>query len=251
MAEPGTACCKLAPVTSSDYTPKGTYTELAGCKAYITGSSPSTSKTAIFFVPDVFGFLPPSLQGADRLASLAGSIVIFPDFFDGEPLGLDVIPADTDEKKAALGEFMKTKIGLDENRKKLDAFLKAAKEVYPGVEAWGAVGYCWGGKLVAQASGSETKFKVTGQVHPGRLELDEARAIEVPHIVLFSKEDGEPKDVEAYGDVLKEKKQNFVEMYGTMHHGWMAGRAKLDEEENKKEFERGYQQLGDFFRKNM
>jgi dienelactone hydrolase len=36
-----------------------------------------------------------------------------------------------------------------------------------------------------------------------------------------------------------------------MHHGWMGARAKLGEEENLKEYERGYNQLAAFFGKHL
>ena len=39
--------------------------------------------------------------------------------------------------------------------------------------------------------------------------------------------------------LVGEGKKNVVERYGTMHHGWMGARAKLHEEKNLKEYERG------------
>lgn len=37
----------------------------------------------------------------------------------------------------------------------------------------------------------------------------------------------------------KNNKENVVEKYGDMHHGWMGARANLEDKENLKEFERG------------
>ena len=46
--------------------------------------------------------------------------------------------------------------------------------------------------------------------------------------------------MEEYGKALKSNnKNNVVEKYGTMHHGWMGARANLENKENEKEFERG------------
>ncbi len=61
----------------------------------------------------------------------------------------------------------------------------------------------------------------------------------IPHIVLAS--NGEPEEVvKQYHDLLVgEGKKNVVETYGTMHHGWMGARAKLEEEANLKEYTRG------------
>ena len=42
-----------------------------------------------------------------------------------------------------------------------------------------------------------------------------------------------------YEEVLRAKKVNEVETYGSMHHGWMGARANFESEENVKEFERG------------
>lgn len=42
-----------------------------------------------------------------------------------------------------------------------------------------------------------------------------------------------------------------VETYATMHHGWMGARANLNNEENLKEYKRGYNQLVGFFEKHL
>lgn len=72
----------------------------------------------------------------------------------------------------------------------------------------------------------------------------------VPHICLFSKEDGSPELVAEYTKALKAtRKENVVEKYGTMAHGWMAARADFADGQVVKEFERGYGQLAEFFAK--
>jgi dienelactone hydrolase len=74
----------------------------------------------------------------------------------------------------------------------------------------------------------------------------------IPYICLFSGEDG--GQVPAYEEALngnKCGKENFIEHFGDMHHGWMGARARLGEEKNKKEYERGYDMAGAFFRKNL
>jgi dienelactone hydrolase len=58
--------------------------------------------------------------------------------------------------------------------------------------------------------------------------------------------------VAAYHEVLVgEGKPNAVETYATSHHGWMGARARLHEEGNLKEYERGYGALADFFAANL
>ena len=55
------ACCTLPPV-EVEYTPKGSYSDVAGIKSYVTG--PADSKKIILSVYDVFGFSNQILQGA-------------------------------------------------------------------------------------------------------------------------------------------------------------------------------------------
>ena len=88
-------------------------------------------------------------------------------------------------------------------------------------------------------------------MHPGRLEVKEARAITIPHICLFSKEDGSPELVEEYGNVLKERQENFVDKYDAMVHGWMGARGNLEDPEVVKDFDKGYTQVADFFQQHL
>ena len=100
-------------------------------------------------------------------------------------------------------------------------------------------------------SAKDTPFKASGQAHPGRLAVEDVKAMTIPHICLFSKEDGSPELCEEYGKALMERKENFVEKYGTMVHGWMGGRSKLEDPEVVKDFDKGYTQLADFFTKHV
>lgn len=80
--------------------------------------------------------------------------------------------------------------------------------------------------------------------------LDEAdaKAQTAPHILLASKD--EPADkVALYKEVMGDKAE--VTTYETMHHGWMGARSDLKNEENVKEYERGYKQAADFFVKHL
>lgn len=81
----------------------------------------------------------------------------------------------------------------------------------------------------------------------------DAEALTIPHIVLASKD--EPADVVSqYKEILEggqKGKTGVVETYATMNHGWMGVRAKLDVEDDRKEYERGYKQVADFFNKHL
>ena len=74
----------------------------------------------------------------------------------------------------------------------------------------------------------------------------------IPHICLFSKEDGTPELCEKYGNALREKnKENVVDKYATMVHGWMGARSNFEDPEVVKDFEKGYKQLAEFFKKHL
>ncbi|MCJ1335172.1 hypothetical protein MMC09_000438 [Bachmanniomyces sp. S44760] len=63
----------------------------------------------------------------------------------------------------------------------------------------------------------------------------------IPHLALFSKEDGTPELVASYTAALKKNNNgndNETEIYDKMHHGWMGNRAFLEDDKDGKEFER-------------
>ena len=73
-----------------------------------------------------------------------------------------------------------------------------------------------------------------------RLAKEDAQGMTIPHICLFSPQDGTPDLRKEYTQILEvEGKSNYVEIYSSMFHGWMGGRANLENEDNAKEFERG------------
>ncbi|TVY40721.1 putative AIM2 family protein [Lachnellula occidentalis] len=240
------ACKTIPPVIAEGYENKGSWGEIAGLK-----TCPATATKALVALYDVFGPAPQTLQGADAVSMALNALVLVPDFFRGGKMEFSWYGNDlSEETKAAKEAF--TAMAMD-----FSAFVPALKDVvgegkerWEGVEAWGAYGLCWGGKVVALSSGPGTPFKASGQVHPGRLATTDAYHITIPHIVLAS--NGEDAAiVQQYKDVLG--KQGVVETYGGMHHGesfflpkmnekklgWMGARANLKDEANFKEYERG------------
>ncbi|KAK8040947.1 dienelactone hydrolase [Apiospora phragmitis] len=166
-------------------------------------------------------------------------------------------PADTPEKQAlvkgwfdAVGDYRKSK-------PKLLGVRRAAGERFASVRSWGVFGLCWGGKAAVLASGEDNegegrRINVSGTAHPGALDAADAEALSVPYIVLASED--EPADVVAqYKEIIEGRpdKTGVVETYSTMGHGWMGVRAKLDVEDDRKEYERGYKQVADFFGKYL
>lgn len=99
------ACCSVPPVVSDGYKPKGDYLTIEGLKTYATG--PTTAKSAILTIYDIFGFFPQTLQGADILAHADQEHqyqVFIPDFFEGKPADISWYPPDTKEKGEKLGQ---------------------------------------------------------------------------------------------------------------------------------------------------
>lgn len=66
MSTQSHACCTVPPV-QHDYKEKGSFTTVEGMKTYQTG--PSSTKSGLLVVYDIFGFFPQTLQGADILAT--------------------------------------------------------------------------------------------------------------------------------------------------------------------------------------
>lgn len=243
------ACNTIPPVVAEGYNHKGSYVELAGLNTYVTGSQTSTK--AVVDIVDIFGLSPQTLQGADLLAAALDALVVVPDFFRGEPAqGIWFSGGEENDKKKSA--FMAKHLSnFDGSVKELLAVVEEGKNKWSSIEAWGANGLCWGGKVTALASGENTPFKVTGQVHPGLLNKADAEKIAIPHIVLASKDENAAV-VREYEEVFSQPgKVGEIETYGTMHHGWMGGRADLKNADNLKEYERGYNQLVKFFSKYL
>ncbi|KAL6235624.1 hypothetical protein BDW75DRAFT_250709 [Aspergillus navahoensis] len=245
------ACRTIPPVISEGYTPKGTSSVIRDLSfnTYVTG--PSTSTTAILAIYDIFGNSPQTTQGADILAARLNALVLIPDFFRGDGAKYEWVPPDTEEKTAALMEFVNTKASFAGTAQSLPGLVDTYKRAFPSVQKWGAYGLCWGGKVLVLSSGEETPFAGTVQVHPGRMDKADAQTLTIPHGVLASRD--EPAgEVDAYERIIKDKGLGgFVETYGDMWHGWMGARADLEKEGSRKEYVRGYEQLAGFFEKYL
>jgi len=76
----------------------------------------------------------------------------------------------------------------------------------------------------------------------------DAEKITIPHLVLASK-DEDPGQIREFEEGLKGEK--YVETFGGMIHGWMSARGDLEDEEVRKEYERGYKTVLEFFEKHL
>lgn len=67
----------------------------------------------------------------------------------------------------------------------------------------------------------------------------DAKNAVIPHVVLASKEESTDVNAEYKAVFDKSTLGSYIDIYPTMHHGWMGARANLDDAENKKEYDRG------------
>ncbi|KAE8144301.1 hypothetical protein BDV25DRAFT_167159 [Aspergillus avenaceus] len=238
------ACCSIPPIVPKGYQAKGEYKTLNGLKTYVTG--PENASKAILVIYDIFGFFDQTIQGADILATANEQKyrVFMPDFFEGQPADISWFPPQTDEHKQNLGQFFQTKAVPDKTLSKIPGVLSEAGSF----ESWSILGYCWGGKITALASGKDNKaFKAAVQCHPAMLAPDDAKSVTIPMALLASKDEN-PQDVQAFGANLQVP--NYVETFTTQIHGWMAARSNLEDSEVRKEYERGYKTALEFLHKH-
>ena len=189
------------------------------------------------------------MQGADILAD-QGFLVVMPDFFHGKPMAQEDYPPDNEDKKKRIGAFFEGPADITKNLKALSSFATAASKEFPSVQNHAILGFCWGAKVAIKAADKRDVFKAVAAVHPAMVDAADAKDLTAPIMMLASK-DEPADDVSKFKDNLPSsvKDQSVVETYDNMFHGWAAARANLDDEENKKEFKRAYEQLSTFFTK--
>ncbi|KAF2098134.1 dienelactone hydrolase family protein-like protein [Rhizodiscina lignyota] len=244
------ACCTVPPVVSKGYKEKGEWITVDGMKTYVTG--PADAKKAILVVYDIFGFFHQTLQGADIMAygdHEQPYKVFMPDFFEGSPADISWYPPDNEEKGKKLGEFFQT---LAAPPKTLPRIPKVVEELKggaaKGISDWGIVGYCWGAKIIKLSSMEGTVFKAAAGVHPAMVDPADAEKITIPLVVLPSMDEDK--------DAIAKFEQNLkvphsVEWFPDQVHGFMAARSDLEDPKVKKEYERGYKHLLDFFHAHL
>jgi len=117
-------------------------------------TGPSTATSAIFIIYDIFGYSPQTIQGADILAHADASHqyqVFLPDFFYGKPLPHSSFPPDTPEKQKQVGDFFAGPANPGETAEKVPELVKEIEKQRGGIQKWGSLGMCWGGKVSLHA----------------------------------------------------------------------------------------------------
>ncbi|KAI8818509.1 dienelactone hydrolase [Fimicolochytrium jonesii] len=257
MTEINKACCSLPPVKSA-YKPVGTTTTIAGLECYVTG--PQTADKALIAVYDIFGMnFSQVKQGADLLGT-QGYKVVIPDFFRGQPFPDDTFPAFdspmkslatmTAETKSALMAFMGSSANFATRQPDLLAVVEHLRNT-ESIANIGAYGLCWGGKLVIlTASQNPTAFSAIAQVHPARMEPEDAEGLTIPLASYIS--DDESVDAQKQLEEIMSRKKfdnklNDFKHFVGMHHGFAGSRADLSNEVGAENFQDVYNRLASFF----
>ncbi|CAE6403915.1 unnamed protein product [Rhizoctonia solani] len=230
-------CCTIPPV-ASDYNPKGTFETINEILTYVIGDK--SSEKAIIIATDGFGMAPLTQQGCDILAS-QGFYVLMPDYLGDQALQDGDVPFDTPEK---VEKRNKLSAGVGNPQKRAIDLVKLGEKLKSEGFTVGAVGYCWGGKLIMLAGASDAFAAVAG-VHPSLLAPEDAANCKAT-IGLYPTKDEDPAAMEPFVKIAKDYK-----LYSNAYHGFAAARAQLDDPHYKAEYEDVFKRLSTFFKKHL
>ncbi|KAJ9696266.1 hypothetical protein PVL29_008481 [Vitis rotundifolia] len=230
----GPQCCENPPTLSSS-SGAGCVAEIGGLKAYVSG--PSDSKLAILLVSDVYGYEAPNLRKlADKVAA-AGFYVVVPDFFYGDPF----VP-----ETKTIPVWIKAH-GTDkgfEDAKPIIAELRSK-----GINAIGAAGFCWGGKVVVELS-KAGHIQAAVLLHPSLVTVDDIKEIKAPIAILGAETDhmSPPELLKQFEEVLSTKPEvnGYVKIFPGVAHGWSV-RYKVEDKEAVKQADEAHQNMMDWF----
>lgn len=175
MADKSCACIKG---TIHEGQPTGTFSTIHNLKTYIAGDT-NTARALIILYTDVFGHaLPNNLLLADAIAKKGNFLVYVPDFFQGDPVKLqlaDVLIPVNAKTQSTIGKYTgllanapaflawSLRHSANETDELCMRFLgDVRRETAKGEKNWkiGMVGYCWGGRYAIRAARQENMIDV-------------------------------------------------------------------------------------------
>ncbi|XP_044486882.1 endo-1,3;1,4-beta-D-glucanase-like [Mangifera indica] len=231
----GPQCCANPPNLNPG-SGVGHVEELGGLKTYVNGSS--QSKLGVLLVSDIFGYEAPNLRKlADKIAAV-GFYVAVPDFFYGDPYE----PNPEKPFQAWLKDHGADK-GFDDAKPVIQD-LKSK-----GITAIGAVGFCWGAKVVVQLAKVEF-INAAVLCHPSFVTPDDIKVVEVPIAVLGAEIDhsSPPALVKQFEEILSAKPEvdAFVKIFPKVSHGWTV-RYNIEDTEAVRCADEAHQNLLEWF----
>ncbi|OZJ05314.1 hypothetical protein BZG36_01588 [Bifiguratus adelaidae] len=236
-------CCASGFLATGE--PKGTEATFGGLNSYVAVPKEKPT-TCVLIVTDVFGYkLVNTRLIADAFAE-AGFLCVIPDLLGDAALPADILetkPAD-ELSKLSWGDYMHERflkkaklvptmmtlifsLSLSKVMKDIDGVLAGITEKY-GITAFGAQGYCWGGKHSIVLT-HKPQVKAAVVAHPSRLSLpDDIQKMSAPGLFLCAGKDFDfgPKKYGQAEQILKKKKETGsgpdygFHIYETAPHGF-------------------------------
>ncbi|KAG6764831.1 hypothetical protein POTOM_032319 [Populus tomentosa] len=263
----GPQCCAHPP-TLNPSSGAGHVEKFGGLDSYVSGSP--DSKLAILLVSDVYGYEAPNLRGgytlrgvlrkeafrfvvislfrmvilwklADKIAA-AGFYAVVPDFFYGDPFARDNAERPIQVWLKDHGPHK----GFEDAKRVIEALNSK------GVSAIGAVGFCWGAKVVVELGKSSAFIKAAVLCHPSFVTVDDFKEFKVPISILGAEIDqmSPPALLKQFEEVLASKSEvdSFVKIFPKVAHGWTV-RYDVEDEAAVKSAEEAHGNLMEWFAK--
>ncbi|KAF9181595.1 hypothetical protein BGZ51_005311 [Haplosporangium sp. Z 767] len=244
------ACCNTPPVDAAHWHNKGEYVNLSrkvdgeDRRTYLTG--PKDAKRGIIAVYDIFGYHPTGLQFFDRIAESHGGFRISaPDFFKNG----GIKESDITESRTMMDWIIDNG---DYKKNNVDEYIRVAAEDLrkAGCTTISIFGQCWGALMALKAASEEdSTFLCAGGPHPSFYNVEAAKDVKAPLIILASKDEA---DMIPVIESVKHKNfavESFHKRYNNMHHGWTGARGDWAQADQLKAGLEAVEDLASFFAK--
>ncbi|KAH7302614.1 hypothetical protein KP509_23G079600 [Ceratopteris richardii] len=149
---------------------------------------------------------------ADQIAGL-GYLVVAPDYMNKDPF--------VDQGNVPITDWLKNHLPISavpSTRTIVDVLKQK------GISSVGAVGFCWGGKVVVELAKLDI-LKVAVMCHPSFVSVDDIKEVKIPIAILAAETDNitPPAMAAQFQEILGSKKdvKSFVKIYPGTFHGWV------------------------------
>ncbi|KIW69226.1 hypothetical protein PV04_05114 [Phialophora macrospora] len=261
-----TNCCQVGRAAPDSYTPLGRYTNIGGLNSYVSDdSAPSTTKprALLLLLPDGFGLAKHNLILADEFAK-EGYRVVIPDYFEGDPLPIQVLKRDRalsidDQPWPERDKQVLRDLDFEAwlRRHDHDRVSRLLEGVMTKISRDSAivvgVGYCFGGKHVLRL-GKSARLAAVASFHPSFVEAEDMRGVRAPvYIGLAGEDDMVPAslsdDLRAWSSSGMEPNVAFgMETFPGVGHGF-AARPDTDDEVVRGQYRRAFLRTLEHFAK--
>ncbi|XP_078149175.1 endo-1,3;1,4-beta-D-glucanase-like isoform X1 [Carex rostrata] len=219
-------CCANPPTLDPVYGKGMVVDNFGGLKTYISGAL-DFPKPAVLLVSDVFDGSKAWIQNVQKyplfylvctsplyFTWLVVSLiyVVVPDFLYGDPMP----PNDFSQFPTWIQKHGPAK-GFEDAKLVIQALKRK------GVSAIGAVGFCWGAKVVVELAKSDD-IKAAVLLHPSFVTVDDIKEVKVPVSILGAEIDltTPPEVTKQFEEILSTKPEvpSYVKIFAGVQHGW-------------------------------